>query len=72
MALIEQDTEVLITVINIEKTRPGGASFSFLNRTMYDLSKYGILKSVDKNKYHHNCLISHWKQEGYQISSYRN
>ena len=23
---------------------------------MYDLSKYGIAKSVDKSNYHHNCL----------------
>ena len=70
--LIEQETEVLISVLNIEKTRPGGAFFSFLNKTIYDLSKYGIFKPVDKHKYHHNCLISHWKQEDYHISSYRN
>ena len=54
--LIEQETEVLISVLNIEKTRPGGAFFSFLNKTIYDLSKYGICKSVDTNNYHHNCL----------------
>ena len=40
--LIEQETEVLISVLNIEKTRPGGAFFSFLNKAIYDLSKYGL------------------------------
>ena len=69
--LIGQEKEVLISVLRIEKTRPGGAFFSFLNKTIYGLSKYGIFKPVDKHKYHHNCLISHWKQEDYQISNYR-
>ena len=54
--LIEQGKEVLIPVLNNEKTRPGGAFFSFLNNTIYDLSKYGLFKSVDKSKYTHNCL----------------
>ena len=34
--LIGQETEVLITVINTEKTRPGGAFVPFLNKAMYD------------------------------------
>ena len=54
--LLEQETEVLISVLSIEKTRPGGAFFSFLNKAIYDLSKYGIFKSVDKHNCHHNCL----------------
>ena len=54
--LIEQETEVIISVVELGKTRPGGAFFSFLNKTIYDLSKYGIFKTVDKHNYHHNCL----------------
>ena len=54
--MTEQETEVLISVLSFEKTRPGGAFFSFLNKTVYDLSEYGIFKSVDKQNYHHNCL----------------
>ena len=40
--LLEEETEVLITVLNNEKTRPGGAFLPFLNNTIYDLSKYGL------------------------------
>ena len=34
--LIEQVKEVLISVLSIEKSRPGGAFFSFLNKAIYD------------------------------------
>ena len=46
--LLEQETEVLITVVKTyeenEKTRAGGAFFKYINNTIYDLDKYGILK----------------------------
>ena len=56
--LLEQETEVLITVVkkNDTKTRPGGAFFPYLNNTIYELDKYGIFKTVDRNNYKHNCL----------------
>ena len=54
--LIDQETEVSISVLSIEKSRTGGAFFSFLNKAIYDLTKYGIFESVDKHNYHHNCL----------------
>ena len=38
------------------KQRPGGAFFCFLKKAIYDLSKYGIVKSVDRNNHNHNCL----------------
>ena len=38
------------------RTRPGGAFFSFLNKAIYGLSKYGMFRSVDKGNYDHNCL----------------
>ena len=45
--LLEQDTEVLITVVKKydTNTRPGGAFFPYLNNTIYDLYKYGIFKN---------------------------
>ena len=56
--LLGQEKEVILTVVKlkVDKQRPGGAFFSFLNKAIYDLSKYGIFKSVDKRNYHHNCL----------------
>ena len=44
--LLEQETEVLITVVkNDTKTRPGGAFFPYLNNTIYDLGTYVIFKN---------------------------
>ena len=42
--LLEQEKEVILTVVRlkIDKQRPRGAFFSFLNKAIYDLSKYGI------------------------------
>ena len=56
--LLEQETEVLITVAkkNDTKTRPGGAFLPYINNTIYDLDTYGIFKTVDRNNYKHNCL----------------
>ena len=54
--LLEHEQEVLITVVKSDKTRPGGAFYPFLNNTIYDLSKYGVFKTVDRNNYKHNCL----------------
>ena len=56
--LLEQETEVLVTVVTKDdtQTRPGGAFFPYLNNTIYDLDKYGIFKTVDRNNYKHNCL----------------
>ena len=36
--------------------RAGGSFFPYLNITIFDLSKYGIFKTVDRNNYKHNCL----------------
>ena len=48
--LIEQESEVILTAVKmkIEKQRPGGAFFSFLNKAIYGLSKYGILNRLIK------------------------
>ena len=57
--VLEQETEVLITVVKHEeqyKTRAGGAFFKYLNLINFDLSKYGLFKHIDRNNYTHNCL----------------
>ena len=38
------------------RTRAGGSFLPYLNTTLFDLSKYGIFKTVDKHNYKHNCL----------------
>ena len=73
--LLEQYTEVLITVVKTDgtQTRPGGAFFPYLNTTIYDLDNYGRYKTVDRNKYRHTCFYSWlYKQEVYQIFNYNN
>ena len=57
-SLLEQEHEVLITVVTKDdaQTRPGGVFFPYLNNNIYDLDKYGIFKTVDRNNYKHNCL----------------
>ena len=54
--VLEQEQQVLITVVKNDKTRAGGAFFPVLNNAIYDLSKYGVFKTVDRNDYKHNCL----------------
>ena len=52
--LIAQEKEVEIFVVNTGKARAGGSFFPFINNTIFDLSKYGIFKIVDKKNYKHN------------------
>ena len=54
--LIEQEQEVLIAVVDKNKTRAGGAFFNCLNNTLFDFDKYGIFKTIDRLNYKHNCL----------------
>ena len=37
-------------IVCTNKTRAGGSFFPYLNITMFDLSKYGIFKPVDKKQ----------------------
>ena len=63
--ITDSDKEV-VGLIDVEKefgffifdnrTRAGGSFFPYLNVTMFDLSKYGMFKSVDGKNYKHNCL----------------
>ena len=54
--LINVEKEVELFIVEKNKTRAGGSFFPYLNITIFDLSKYGIFKSVDKHNYKHNCL----------------
>ena len=54
--LINVEKEVELFIVEKNKTRSGGSFFPYLNITIFDLSKYGIFKSVDRNNYKHNCL----------------
>ena len=54
--LINVEKEVELFIVEKNKTRAGGSFFPYLNITIFDLSKYGIFKSVDRNNYKHNCL----------------
>ena len=54
--LINVEQEVELFTIEKNKTRAGGSFFPYLNITIFDLSKYGMFKSVDRKNYKHNCL----------------
>ena len=54
--LINVEQEVELFIVEKNKTRAGGSFFPYLNTTVFDLSKYGIFKSVDRKNYKHNCL----------------
>ena len=57
--LLEQETEVLITVVKQWRniTRAGGAFFKYLNLANFDLSKYGLFETTDRNNSKHSCLF---------------
>ena len=54
--LINVEQEVGLFTLENNKTRAGGPFFPYLNITIFDLFKYCIFKSVDRNNYKHNCL----------------
>ena len=62
--IIKIEKEVEIFVVDKNRTRAGGSFFPYLNNTIFDLSKYGIFKTVDKNNYKHNCLYLALKAGG--------
>ena len=53
---VHKEKVVEMFIVDENRTRAGGSFFPYLNITIFDLSKYGIFKSVDKNIYKHNCL----------------
>ena len=46
--LVNVEQEVGLFTVEKNKTRAGGSFFPYLNITIFDLSKYGILKLVIK------------------------
>ena len=49
--LINVEQEVELSIVEKNKTRAGGSFLPHLNTTIFDLSKYGISKSVDGKNY---------------------
>ena len=54
--LVNVEQEVELFTVEKNKTRAGGSFFPYHNITIFDLSKSGMFKSVDRNNYKHNCL----------------
>ena len=52
---INQETQVEAFIIE-NHTRAGGSCFPYLNITIFDLHKYGIIQIVGRRNYKHNCL----------------
>ena len=44
--------------------RAGGAFSKYLNLTLVNLEKYGLLKNTDRHNYEHNCLYLALKAGG--------
>ena len=53
---IRKEKQVEMFIVDKNRTRAGGSFFPYLNITIFDLAKYGIFKTVDRNNYKHNCL----------------
>ena len=56
ISLLDIEKEIEIFIVDKNETRAGGAFFPYLNNTIFDLDKYGIFKTVDRNNYKDNCL----------------
>ena len=69
--LINVEQEVGLFTVGKNKTRPGGSFFPYLNITIFDFSKYGIFKSVDRNNCKHNCLYLALQAVDYHILNYK-
>ena len=52
----KKEQELELFIVDKHRTRGGGSFFPYLNITIFDLSKYGMFKTVDRNNYRHNCL----------------
>ena len=53
---VHKEKEVEMFIVDKNKTRAGGSFFPYLNITIFDLSKYGVVLNVDRKNYRHNCL----------------
>ena len=56
--IIQKATSMKIEIFKSthEKERKSGAFFKYLNKTIFDFSRYGIYKSFDVKNYDDNCL----------------
>ena len=63
--MLDIEKEIEISIVDKNKTRAGGAFFPYLNDTIFDLDKYDISKTADRNNYKHNCLYLALKAGGF-------
>ena len=54
--IAKKGKEVKSFIVDKNKTRAGGSFFPYLDIAIFDLSKYGIFKIIDRKGYKHNCL----------------
>ena len=66
---VEQDVELFI--IDKNKTRAGEPFFPYLNITIFDLSKYGILNLLIKRIINIIAYILLWNRVAYQLLNYK-
>ena len=71
VGLINVEKEVELFIVEKNKTRSGGSFFPYLNITIFDLSKYGIFKSVDRHNHKHNCLYLALQAGGLSYVNYK-
>ena len=65
-----QEKEVEMSIVDKHRTRAGGSVFPYLNITIFDLSKYGILNLLINIIINIIAYILLYKQVAYQISTY--
>ena len=53
---VHKEKEVEMFTVDKNRTRADGSFFPYLNVIIFDLSKYDMFKSVNKNNYKHNRL----------------
>jgi len=69
--LINVEKEVELFIVEKNKTRAGGSFFPYLNITIFDLPKYGILNLLIERIMNIIAYILLYKQVDYQISNYK-
>ena len=62
--IAKTEQEIKLFTVYKNKTRAGGSFFQYLNITIFDLTKSGIFKIIDRKNYKHNCLYLALKAGG--------
>ena len=72
VAIIGQETQLEVVVVDKNKTRAGGAFYPYINNTIFDLSKYVILNMLIERIINIIAYILLYKLVDYQILNYNN